>query len=138
MRQIYVSGALTNGERKSFYEKIGKEISDNGWNPYIPHLHTDPKDNPDVTPEEVYEVDMKKIEESSYVVAYVGLPSLGVGAELEHANACGIPIILMYKKGERVSRLVQGIPKVCLTIVYENEEDGIHQLWKKLLRHIAF
>lgn len=122
-RQIYISGALTNSSRKNFYESIGKTVERTGFIPYIPHLHTDPEKNPDATPKEVYEIDMMKVSQSEIIIAYVGYPSLGVGAELEHANAKGIPIILLWEKGERISRLVKGIPNVIKMMEYEREEE---------------
>lgn len=136
MEQVYVSGALTNNARKDFYEKIRDIILNCGMKAYIPYLHIEPKNNSIETSEEIYEVDMTKIEESSYMVAYVGLPSLGVGVELEHANACGIPIIIMYKEDEVVSKLVCGIPSVCKIIKYSDEEYGLYELMKELISKV--
>lgn len=131
--QIYISGALTNSSRKEFYEKIGKLLEEIGYQPYIPHLHTDPEKNPDATPTEVYTVDMMQVEKSTIVIAYVGYPSLGVGAELEHANAKGIPLILLYEVGEKVSRLALGIPTVQKVIAYRSEEEALREI-KDLLQ----
>ena len=126
--QVYISGALTNSSRKEFYEKIGKLLEEIGYQPYIPHLHTDPEKNPDATPTEVYTVDMMQVEKSAMVIAYVGYPSLGVGAELEHANAKGIPLILLYEVGEKVSRLVLGVPTVQKVIDYRCEEEALREI----------
>ena len=125
--QIYISGALTNSSRKEFYEKIGQLLEEIGNQPYIPHLHTDPEKNPDATPAEVYKVDMMQVEKSAIVIAYVGYPSLGVGAELEHANAKGIPLILLHEVGEKVSRLALGIPTVQKVIAYRCEEEALRE-----------
>lgn len=132
-RQIYISGALTNSSRKEFYEKIGKKVEDAGYVPYIPHLHTDPEKNQNATPKEVYDVDMQQVDLSCMVIAYVGYPSLGVGAELEHANQSNIPIILLYEKGERVSRLAKGIPSVEEMYEYDCEEAALNWIYQYLI-----
>ena len=87
--KAYISGALTglskDSNMKEFYEKVA-EIVDlvlGIGTAYVPHKHTDPIKDPDITPEEVYRVDKGRVCESDIVIAYVGIPSLGVGAELE-------------------------------------------------------
>lgn len=124
-KQIYISGALTNSSRKQFYENLGEVVEQSGYKPYIPHLHTDPEKNAAAKPCEVYEVDMRQIDNSCLVIAYVGYPSLGVGAELEHANTKGIPMILLYEKGEKVSRLALGIPMVKRILEFADEETAL-------------
>lgn len=124
-KQIYISGALTNSSRKQFYENLGEVVKQSGYKPYIPHLHTDPEKNKEAKPCEVYEVDMQQIDNSCLVIAYVGYPSLGVGAELEHANMKGIPMILLYKKEEKVSRLALGIPMVKEIMAFETEDKAL-------------
>lgn len=127
-KTIYVSGALTNSGRRKLYERIGEVISELGYEPYIPHLHTDPVKNPDISPETVYRIDKERVQSSCLVVAYVGLPSFGVGAELEMANEKGIPIILMYELNTKVSRLVRGIPSVKVQISYQSQEVALEYL----------
>ncbi len=96
-RKAYISGALTGvgkPERlKGFYEEIGRVCEGAGITPYIPHQHTDPIANPDLSPGEVYERDRAEVRGSDLVIAYVGVPSLGVGTELEMAREAGVPII---------------------------------------------
>ena len=61
MYKIYVSGALTDVENpietKALYEKIGLVCEEIGFQSYVPHLHTDPVNNPDITPREVFDKD---------------------------------------------------------------------------------
>ncbi len=127
-KRVYVSGALTNSGRREFYEKIGEVVSELGYEPYIPHLHTDPVKNPDVSPKEVYRIDKERVQSSSLIIAYVGEPSLGVGAELEMASEKGIPIILLYEKTAKVSRLARGIPSSRTEITYISEVDALRDL----------
>ena len=108
-KQVYISGALTNANRKQFYEEIAQVVNSLGYKAYVPHMYTDPEKNPDVTPTEVYELDMEQIENSCLVIAYVGIPSFGVGMELERASSKGIPIILLHHNDDKVSRMALGI-----------------------------
>ncbi len=130
--QIYISGALTNSSRKDFYEEIGDMVKKAGYRPYIPHLHTDPEKHSGATPEEGYDVNMKAIDNSCMVIAYVGYPSLEVGAELEHANNSEIPIIIISKIGERVSRLTLETPMVKATFAYHSEDEALEWIYQYL------
>lgn len=62
----------------------------------------------------VWKIDYEKVSGSSAVIAYVGLPSTGVGAEIEMARQAEVPIILVCEEDrqEAVSRLVLGNPRV--------------------------
>ncbi|MFN4954771.1 MAG: XRE family transcriptional regulator, partial [Aphanizomenon sp.] len=83
MYKIYVSGALTNVENpietKALYEKIGLVCEEIGFQAYVPHLHTDPVNNPDITPREVFDKDKHQVSISDLVIAYLGSLSFGVG-----------------------------------------------------------
>ena len=128
----YVSGPLTYGssDMKEFYEVIA-EVIDSVFGPetaYVPHKHTDPVKHPNVTPEEVYRKDKEKVTTSNFVVAYVGAPSLGAGAELEMACTENIPILLLHKRGEAVSRLPRGMFSMIGIFEYNNEEEALEWL----------
>ena len=136
--KAYVSGALTglskDSNMKEFYERIAETVDSvlGIGTAYVPHKHTDPVKDPDVTPEEVYRVDKKRVCESDLVIAYVGTPSLGVGAELEMANSHNIPILLLYRNGEIVSRLPRGMESVKGLFEYDNEEEALNWIENKL------
>jgi hypothetical protein len=132
MKEIYISGALTNvsnpDETKKFYEEIGQLCIRFGNHPYVPHLHTDPIKNADVTPDEVYKTDKSKVVTSDLLIAYIGIPSLGVGMELAYAEERNIPIILMYEKNKPISRFPRGIPAVIKEISFSNFSEGLSLL----------
>lgn len=128
LRQVYVSGALTNSNSKPFYEKIGHLLSELGYDPYIPHYHTDPIVHKTITPKEIYEKDMLTIDASASLIAWLGSPSLGVGAELERANTNCIPIVILYPSGTHVSEFVLGIPNICKVIEYNDEDSALSDL----------
>lgn len=114
MKQVYISGA-----NKELYEILGVEFEKCGFSAYIPHQHTDPK----IKPGKVYQTDYRKIIESSLLVAYVGEPSLGVGQEIQIASFHQIPILLVFEKGAKVSRMTLGNPMVKQTFQFETFEN---------------
>ncbi len=132
MYKIYVSGALTNLENptktKAFYEEIGLLCEEIGLQAYVPHKQTDPVNNPDISPSGVFDQDEYQVRNSNLVIAYLGVPSFGVGMELGFAVTNKIPIILLYEAGERISRLPRGIPTVIAEIQFHDHEDALNQL----------
>lgn len=131
-KQIYISGALTNGDCKSFYESIGEAVRKSGFIPYIPHIQTEAEKDPNGNPKEVYFEDIKQIEKSEVLIAYIGRPSLGVGQEIERANYRKIPIILVYHEEDKVSRMPLGTPMVYKIIKYATEREALEMLEKTL------
>jgi len=129
-KQVYISGALTKFNRKDLYEAIGKVVNNLGFYAYVPHLHIDGEKN--VTSKEIYDTDMEAVEASCLVIAYVGYPSLGVGAELERANSLNIPVILMYEKNGIASDFVQGMSAVKGEIEYEDETSALKSLEEEI------
>ncbi|MEA5531348.1 XRE family transcriptional regulator [Dolichospermum sp. UHCC 0684] len=138
MYKIYVSGALTDVENpietKALYEKIGLVCEKVGLQAYVPHLHTDPVNNPDITPREVFDKDKYEVSISDLVIAYLGSLSFGVGMELAYAENNKIPIILLYETGKRISRFPRGIPTVIAEIQFNDYEDALNQLKEVLLK----
>ncbi len=132
MHKVYVSGALTNvpdlDSLKNLYEAIGDLCRQASIDAYVPHLKTDPVKNPDVTPEEVYRTDKEQVVTSDLVVAYVGIPSLGVGMELAYADTLDIPVVLLYEKGARVSRMARGFPSIIAQIEFDSHNHALSEL----------
>lgn len=119
MKQVYISGALPNGETKEIYEVLGQAFEEAGFSTYIPHKHIDPVRDAEATPKEVYRTNCQKIFEASLVVAYVGVPSFEVGQEIQTANINQIPILLVYEKGKKVSRMTLGTEMVKQTFRFD-------------------
>lgn len=109
----YISGALTHvgqaDDVRSFYEDLAHACELEGGVFYLPHLSMDPRAHPDASPENVYARDAAAVLASDLVIAYVGLPSLGVGAEIAMAADAGIPIIGVRRPGDIVSRFITGL-----------------------------
>ncbi len=131
INKIYISGELTHAgeEIKKIYEKIAKLCSRHFNNIYVPHAGgTDPIQNPDISPMDVWQRDHRFVASADLIIAYVGQPSLGVGAELEIARIAASDIILWWFKGEKVSRMALGNPAVKYKIEAENEDDLYNKL----------
>ncbi|MFH1523224.1 MAG: XRE family transcriptional regulator [Patescibacteria group bacterium] len=131
INKIYIAGALTNvkEEDKNLYEKLASFCKSLSSEIYVPHLwRTDPIKHPKVLPEDVWKINQGRIANSDLVIAYVGKPSLGVGAELELARINNVAIIIWWFKGEKVSRMALGNP----AIIKQIQVKKINELFEKL------
>ena len=137
--KAYISGALTNvpdpDVTKALYEEIGNVCEEIGISAYIPHKHTDPDINKDVTPETVFMVDKQEVLTSDLIIAYVGIQSLGVGMELGLAFTNNIPVILLYESNQRISRMILGIPEniKVADVVFDDSQDAVTKLKTTLI-----
>lgn len=116
-KSAYIAGALTRldaaKDTKEVYEHIAAALTEHGVECYVPHMQgTDPVKHPDVSAYDVWKKDLFAVSSRDVIIAYVGEPSLGVGAELELARINDIPIVLWWFKGETVSRMARGNPGV--------------------------
>lgn len=133
-KMVYISGALTvmsEAERavlRRFYTDLGHICKEFGFEVYLPHIYGDPKLVAHKTPQEIDEIDRLAVTLSFLVIAYVGVPSIGVGIEIEMANHADKPVILLYEKGKSVSRLVRGNAAVCSEIVFTDFDDAKTQV----------
>ncbi|GIK37986.1 MAG: hypothetical protein BroJett011_18190 [Chloroflexota bacterium] len=132
MKKVYISGPLTNlpnGDMlKAFYEQIGVVCSRLNMQPYIPHQHSDPILHPEISPQAIYDLDRTNVVSAELVIAYVGVPALGVGQEIEIAKQHNIPVILVYELGCSVTRMVRGNPIVAAEVVGRDFNHIVAQL----------
>jgi nucleoside 2-deoxyribosyltransferase len=111
---VYISSSLTgltDLERElylPFYESLGAVCEEFGFESYIPHHYGDPVTMRGLTPNQIDEIDRKAVTMSAIVVAYVGKTSTGAGIEIEMAYHSNKPLILLYEKSTKVSRLALG------------------------------
>lgn len=138
--KVYVSGPLTNVEisvatsLKQFYIAIRDLCHKSGYDAYVPHANgTDPIANPHIPPWQVFRTDKEQVQSSDLVIAYVNIPSLGVGMELAYAESRSIPIILLYERGAQVSRFVLGIPTVVAIVEFVDFDDALKQIESQLI-----
>lgn len=116
---IYMSGALTGLKEGDLeyanvlYDHVETLCQHLGIDCYLPGKSpTTPSKG--IPHHKVWKIDYEKVSGSSAVIAYVGLPSTGVGAEIEMARQAEVPIILLCEEDrqEGVSRLVLGNPRI--------------------------
>lgn len=140
-KMVYISGPLTSVDPdlmpslKAFYESMGKLCNEFGFEAYIPHMFSDPDKAADLTAAQVDLIDRKAVTSSYLVLAYVGVPAIGCGIEVEMAYHANVPVFLIYEEsdvlqtlGKRVTRLVLGNPGVKKHIRIVTFEQGLHEI----------
>ncbi len=85
----------------------------------------------------IYERNMKWMQQADVLVAEVTQPSLGVGFEIAKAEDRGIPILCLYKPstGKRLSGLIGGSSK--FTVRDYKNFDGAKLLIKEFFTHLS-
>ncbi len=114
--EVYVSGALTavpdGAPIRLFYELLGEIVSGAGLRPYLPHRTTDPITAAHLDPRTVYDIDRAHVVAAAVLIGYAGLPSFGVGIEVELAREHGVPVVIVVERDRPVSRILLGNPAV--------------------------
>lgn len=119
-RDVYMSGALSDLTSEKFdwvtkeiYERVEKVCQSMGLTCYCPHKSpTTPTKG--IPHSKVWKTDYERVVSSGAIVAYIGIPALGVGAEIEMARTANVPVILLCEtsKQEKLSRLILGNPAI--------------------------
>ncbi|MEX2046039.1 MAG: hypothetical protein WEE03_02675 [Chloroflexota bacterium] len=138
--EAYVSGALTaleEGARmRLFYELLAEVVESVGLRAYLPHRVTDPVAAAQLEPRAVYDIDRAHVTSARVVVAYAGIPSFGVGIEVELAREHAVPVVLVVERDRTVSRLLLGNPAV-VEVVRFGDLDGLRRGLSAALGRIA-
>jgi hypothetical protein len=139
--RFYIAGGLTGVDEatKLRYEQTSDIIAAGIPNarriapasPYAPHLHgTDPIKHPNVTPEEVHDIDF--LWAAVVATAHVNFlhpVAHGNAIEMSWAERYNIPTINVVPEGFTASRLVRGMRNIVGQLVYKDfEEDGLPQV----------
>ena len=134
----YLASALTGlseVQRQRLFavsEIVSKVCKDLEIDLYQPRLASDPIEHPQVSPEDVFNMDRERVLSSDLVVHVADFASTGAGEELDFALAALIPIILIAHGDTKVSRMVTGIPAFKLTITYRDLDDLKDELRERL------
>ena len=114
--RAYISGALMNAQNleqsRSLYERFAAACREAGWDAYVPHQHADPVKDSHLSNVDVAARDVDQVTSADAIVAYVGEPSLGVGAEVAIALAAGRRVLLVAEDDRRVSRFLLGLAEL--------------------------
>jgi hypothetical protein len=128
--EAYISGALTALEdaprTKLFYEVLAEIAEAAGLRPYLPHRVTDPVAAAHLDARTVYELDRTHVASATVLVAYAGIPSFGVGIEVELAREHAVPVIIVAERDRSISRLLLGNPAV-VDVVKFTDLDGLRR-----------
>lgn len=135
--RIYISGPLQGAQNlaqaRRFYELLAAAVEAAGSEAYVPHLATDPVHSGHMSAEAVFDTDLAALDSADAVIAHIGLPSTGVGAELAIAAASGRRILGLKRPGEPSSRFAEGLlleaGSTVTTFQSASELDGIVQQW---------
>jgi hypothetical protein len=105
--------ALDDAPRnKLFYEILAEIAESAGLRAYLPHRVSDPVTAEHLDPRAVYEIDRAHVTSAAVVIAYAGIPSFGVGIEVELAREHAVPVIVVAERDRPISRLLLGNPAV--------------------------
>ncbi len=80
-----------------------------GHEAHVPHHSTDPISASSLSANAVFAADVAALNSADAVIAHVGLPSTGVGAEIALATASGRRVLGLKRPGERGSRFAEGL-----------------------------
>lgn len=134
MKQVYIFGPINLFGKSylSFYKAVSKLCAD-----YFPKVIATYPDfwNSKETPRQFYNRTLRTITRCNLFIAEISSPSTGVGMELQMAQENNIPIIAVCKKGTKPSVMAIGIPATQIVLYYENLNDLLKQLEKKLSKY---
>ena len=138
--EAYVSGALTALDdaprTKLFYELLAEIVEAANLRAYLPHRVADPVAQAHLDPRAVYEIDRAHVTGAVVLIAYAGIPSFGVGIEVELAREHGVPVIVVAERDRPMSRLLLGNPAV-VEVVRFADLDGLRRQLQTALARIA-
>lgn len=126
---IYFACSITGGrELESFYRRFVAALEADGH--VIPTSHLAQAEMMAgerlLAPGDVYQRDVKWIQECDALIAEVGVPSHGVGYEIAVALNAGKPALCLAENGRKVSKMITGNPQVAMK-TYSDFEEAITQ-----------
>lgn len=113
---------------RTYYEQIGQVLEDAGYIAYLPHVFGDPLLIPDLSAQQIDTIDRIAVSQSSLMVVYMGRQSHGAGQEIEMARTQHMPIIMMARTGDYISRLPRGSSMLFDEIITDTWEESLDQL----------
>lgn len=117
MKKIYVSHSKDIDYNKKIYDPLGKI---KGVNFIFPYLKGKTNFSKEI------------IKKCDYFLADISKPAMGMGIETGWANAFGVPIILIYKKGSKVSSYLSKLSKNI--IEYKNLDKELNKIEKIIIK----
>ena len=110
---VYISGALKASRdlarARALYESVAEIVTLAGHIAYLPHQFTDPEYAVTASPVQVFQRDLAALRSADGVLAFLGEPSLGVGAEIAICTQAKTPLLGLHRPGDDVSRFAVGL-----------------------------
>lgn len=135
--KIYFACAIVGGRQdEAIYQKIVNALLEDGHD--VPTaLNAGPgwqtlEGSPE--PSEVYQRDLAWIDDSDALIAEVSTPSHGVGYEIGYALNQKKPVLCIYRRGVRVSKMLTGNTMAGLRILDYGDVDQAIQLVRDFLK----
>jgi len=129
---IYFACSITGGRAfEAVYQEIVAALTADGHEMPTSHLaDSDVMENERIlAPQDVYERDTNWIKNCDALVAEVSVPSHGVGYEIGFALNIGKPVLCLYHRERRVSKMITGNPNPSLCIrAYSDVKEAISQV----------
>ena len=128
---IYFACSITGGREfeAGYQEIVAALVADEHEIPTSHLVQSDVMENErKLTPQEVYERDINWIKNCDVLIAEVSVPSHGVGYEIGFALNIGKPVLCLYQKEHRVSKMITGNKNSVLNVQeYTDIENAILQ-----------
>jgi nucleoside 2-deoxyribosyltransferase len=128
---IYFACSITGGrEFEATYQEIVAALTADGHEIPTSHLvQSDVMQNErELSPQDVYERDVNWIRNCDVLIAEVSVPSHGVGYEIGAALNIGKPVLCIYQKERKVSKMITGNSDPMLSKqAYANVKEAISQ-----------
>ena len=112
---------LVSGLVAGFCSRVGVLV-------HQPVMHTHPTDHPNLSPAEVHDADFAKVIDSDVIIAIGDFASLGAGKELAWAERLRIPVFVLLRRGQSISRLVEGT-STDIEVARWRFHDDIREAW---------
>ena len=136
----YLASALTGLDRAQrdlifqLSDSISEICSKYDIELYEPRKNTDPVHHKDVPDVDVFQKDREKVLRSDLLIHLTHFPSTGSGEELDFAYNALLPILIISRSEDHVSRMITGIPSLSIQIEYREPEELRQQLEDCLTR----
>ena len=136
---IYFACSITGGrEFEPVYQAIVRALTEDQH--VVPTAHLAEADvmalEAVIDPQEVYARDVAWIRACDVLIAEVSMPSHGVGYEIAFSLGLGKPVLALYQKQRRISKMISGNPDPNLSVKsYQTPEDATLQIRKFLNKH---
>lgn len=139
--KIYFSGSIAGGRKYlETYKNIVAYLKKQGHQVLTEHIIIDnifDFENK-LKPQEIYERDIRLLNECDVVIAEVSNPSLGVGYEICCALEHNIPTLCIYQPAIYISRMILGNTSRYLTFVEYHNEESLNQKIDEFLQRNLF